>query len=450
MRDQIMKKQALLGNIIFLLVICFTISFGQINISETFQKTLKKIAKERIKSEVIAWVTEQDPTSGIIARDLIVQLLDGKDEQTLLRSTTNVVTTTMFLCGIKKRVNEIVDSTQEILEQAKSIGWTKDQVVSYSCLYYYYSERLKYNLYVSPEILKMSQEKSRIESFKLKDGRKWTVIVSGKLVSLRRMNKDLSVDVRLLEALDNSLWALISDRDHYFMRSDSIYASLIEAYSDPNFRELLNGLNQNLKAGQLIESIFDVYRKPYDGSRKNDRVFSAVTGELSQDISTNESFASNVLVATYANLVATARFEFVDHKQLAATILGVVKDLLEYWMSRGREDGWKIDYTFSLAGTGIGGPGNIRVDFTILDQIRFVKNFEDTKLFIYCGGFFDPLLKSTIYKTGEKVYLVGLGFGWNSAYFSISGGIEYPEINIRNTRIAVSLGYEIPISDLLE
>lgn len=444
-----MKKHALCGNTIFMLVLCFTISFGQINVSETFQKVLKKIAKERVKNEVITWVTEQDPTSGIIARDLIAQLLDGKDEQTLLRSTTNVVTTTMFLCGIKKYVYEIIDSTQEVLEQAKTVGWTKDQVVSYSCLYYYYSERLKYNLYVSPEILKMSQEKSRIESFKSKEGRKWTVIVSAKLVSQRYMNKDLSVDVRLLEALDNSLWALISDRNHYVMRTDSIFASLIEAYSDPNFRQLLSAFNQNTKPGMLIANLFDIYRKAYEKAQVTDRVFSAVASNLVQDASINESFASNILVGTYTNLVASARYEFVDHQQLNATILGSVKDLLEYWMSRGRENGWKVDYIFSLAGTGIGGSSS-SVDFTILDQIRLVKNFENTKVFIYCGGFFDPLLKSTIYNSGAKIYLIGLGFGWHAVYFAVSGGIEYPEINIRNTRLAFSLGYEIPISDLFD
>lgn len=439
-----------LRSTIILLGLTCAISFGQINVSETFQKTLKKIAKQRAKSEVISWITEQDPMSGIIARDLIAQLLDGKDEQTLLRSSTNVVTTMLFLGGIKKHVEAFVDSAEGVTAQANAVGWTRDQLVSYSCLYYYYSERLKYSLYVSPEILKMSQEKSKIESLKSKDGHKWTATVSGKLVSRRREGRDFSVDVRVLEVLDKSLWQLISDQGQISICSDSIFNSLLESYSDISFRSMLSQLKASVRPGRIVESLFDIYRKPYDESRKIDRVFSAITVEFTEEASKDQSFASNILVRIYASLVSTAHYDFVDHQQLRATILGSVRDLLEYWMSRSQKDGWKIDYAFSLAGTAIAARGSTSVDFTVLDQIRFVKYFETTKLFVYCGGFFDPLFKSTIGKTGLKVYLAGVGFGWRSAYFAISAGIEYPEVNLKNTRIAASLGYEIPVAELLD
>jgi len=430
-------------------LIC-SISFGQVNVSETFQKTLKKIAKDKAKSEVISWITDQDPTSGIVARDLIAQLLDGKDEQTLLRSTTNVVTTMLFLGGIKKHVQELVDSSEGIVAQANSAGWTRDQLISYSCLYYYYSERLKFHLYVSPEILKMSQEKSKIESFRLRDDRKWTVLVSSHLVGLRHKNKDLSVDVRVLEVLDKSLWQLVSPQSGPSIPSDSVFNSLIQAYPDQNFNALLSAFRAATGSDKLMQDLYEIFRKPYAEARHIDRAFSAVSNELIDRATGVETLASNRLISIYASLVSTAQYQFVDQQQLRSTILGSVRDLLEYWMSTSRKDGWKIDYTFSLAGTGLTGRGSTNVDFTILDQIRLVKHFETTRLFIYCGGFFDPLFKSTINKTGAKVYISGVGFGWHSAYLAISAGIEYPEINLRNTRIAVTLGYEIPIDEVLD
>ena len=435
----------------FMFVLFCSISFGQINVSETFQKTLKKIAKEKIKTEVIAWIAKQDPTSGIIARDLIAQLIDGKNEQTLLRSTTNVVATSMFLCGIKNRVNELIDSTQEVIDQGISVGWTREQLVAYSSLYYYYSERLKYHLYVSPEILKMSQEKSKIESFISKDDRKWTTIVSGKLIGLRRIKKDISMDVRFLEAMDNALWVLISDREHYSIRIDSMYASLLHAYpKDSNFHELLSTLDISAKQGKFVESLFDIYKKNYDVAQSNISVFSTVSNQLSRDSSIKESFPSNILINAYGNLVYVAHYEFVNQEQMCVAILEGVKNLLDFWMTKGREDGWKLDYMFSLAGTGYGGSGSNTIDFTILDQVRFVKNYETTKIFIYCGGFFDPLLKSTVNKSGPKYYLIGGGWGWNSTYIAVSGGIEYPDIVIRNIRMAITIGYEVPVSDLLD
>jgi len=85
-----------------------------------------------------------------------------------------------------------------------------------------------------------------------------------------------------------------------------------------------------------------------------------------------------------------------------------------------------------------------------LDQIRFVRYFETTRVFIYIGGFLDPLLKNAITKNGEKIYLSGVGYGWQSVYLAVSAGIEYPDIAVKNTRLAFSLGYEIPLGDVLE
>lgn len=422
-------------------------SAGQINVSETFQKTLKKMAKEKVKAEVISWVTDQDPTKGIIARDLIAQVLDGKDEATLSRSTTNVVTTMMFIGGIKRHVEALVDSTAGILEQAKAAGWTRGQLIAYSSLYYFFSERLKYNLYVSPEILKMSEEKSRIESFTSGENRKWTVIVSGELVGIRRKDNDLSVDVRALEVLDKAIWLLISDRARFVSHSDSVFHSFAKAFeSDKSFSQAIEAFKQSTKPGRIIEDLFGVYQKAYEKSYQVDKIFNVTQRESSSDGSTQ----ANSLVRAFSNILAIAHYEFVDHEQARSAILGIIRDLFEYWIAQSRRDGWKVDYVFSLAGTGIVSKDNPSVDFTILDQIRFVRHFETTRIFLYFGGFFDPLFKSTLNKTGAKIYLTGLGFGWQSAYFTVSAGVEYPEVRIGHTRLAVTLGYEIPISEIID
>jgi hypothetical protein len=69
---------------------------------------------------------------------------------------------------------------------------------------------------------------------------------------------------------------------------------------------------------------------------------------------------------------------------------------------------------------------------------------------VYVGGFLDPILKNTINKDGAKVYLTGAGFGWGPAYITVSAGIEYPNVVLKNTRFGVSCGYEIPVTDLLD
>ena len=73
-----------MNKLLILLMLLTSNLYGQVNVSEAFQNTLKKVAKERVKEDVISWITEQDVIGGIVGRDLIAQLLDGKDEATLL------------------------------------------------------------------------------------------------------------------------------------------------------------------------------------------------------------------------------------------------------------------------------------------------------------------------------------------------------------------------------
>ena len=69
---------------------------------------------------------------------------------------------------------------------------------------------------------------------------------------------------------------------------------------------------------------------------------------------------------------------------------------------------------------------------------------------MYLGGFLDPLLKSTVNKGGDKVYLGGIGVGWNAVFLAVSAGVEYPNVVLKNTRLALSFGYEIPVTEIWE
>ena len=446
-----------MNKLLILLVLLTPNLLGQVNVSEAFQNTLKKVAKERVKEDVISWITERDVIGGIIGRDLIAQLLDGKDEATLLRSTPNVVSTMLFLGGIKAYVKKLVEENPDVVEQAQSAGWTKEQLIGYSCLYYYYSERIKYRLYVSPEILKMSQEKSRIESFKTSDN-KWTAVVSGGLIRVRRQDKNLSVDVRILEYVDGSLWTLISDREKYFSNFETNLSSLLQMYeTDRGSRELIIALVDTATGHKSIEKLFSLFENYFDTSYAVDRVFSTTGGESSKEKgvnqktdSTSKNNTTNLLVSAYSGMVSTAQYAFVNQEQYKPIVLGTVKDLVNYWILQARQNGWRFDYALSLSATVMRRDQNTNLDFTVLDQIRFVNYYESCRVFAYLGGFLDPLLKNTINKSGEKVYLSGLGFGWKSVFVAVSAGIEYPDVALKNTRFAVSFGYEIPITDMLE
>lgn len=127
-----------------------------------------------------------------------------------------------------------------------------------------------------------------------------------------------------------------------------------------------------------------------------------------------------------------------------------MRELLNSWIHQARQDGWRFDYAVSLSSTALHHGPDTSLDFTVLDQIRLVKYFETTRVFAYLGGFLDPLLKNTVDKSSDKVYLSGVGFGWQSVFVALSAGIEYPNVAIKNTRIALSFGYEIPIGDVLE
>jgi hypothetical protein len=304
----------------------------------------------------------------------------------------------------------------------------------------------------------MSQEKSLIESLKSKTGGKWASMVSRKLIGVRRKDKDLSVDVRLLEFVDGSLWALLSDRKQYLSTVESNFKSFLGLYdSDTTSRNILISQVDTVQGAMHLERIFDLYTSRFASSYSVDNVFSIapgiannVTGTIEGVDSAVQSKTTNVLITAYSSLVSTARMSFIDQTQYKAMVIGILKDLLDNWIAQAKQNGWRFDYAVSLSASGLRQASETNLDFTVLDQIRFVNYYESTRIFVYVGGFLDPILKNTVNKDGAKVYLTGAGFGWGPVYVTVSAGIEYPNVVLKNTRFGLSFGYEIPVTDLLD
>jgi hypothetical protein len=53
-----------MNKLLILLVLLTSNLYGQVNMSEAFQNTLKKVAKERVKGDVVSWITERDVIGG--------------------------------------------------------------------------------------------------------------------------------------------------------------------------------------------------------------------------------------------------------------------------------------------------------------------------------------------------------------------------------------------------
>lgn len=441
-------------------------SFAQVNFSDQFEKTVKKISKEKIKNEVVNWITEQDPVTGIVARDLISQVIDNaKDEKAILKGTANVMTTMLFIGGVKRHVSRLVDEYPSLLAQADSVGWNREELIAYSSLYFYYSERLKYHLYVSKSILEMKQENQSIESFRVLDTvaqseRKWTVKMSSELVALRRNPEapDISLDVRALEFVQYCFSGILVEKGRARVFIDSALQSLKSTYRDSREHEHLQFI-ERLESRDgvvgVLEALFKGYLNAYKSSYVANTFYVLNKANVNPGAGNTEKGGetpelNNVLADPFGALITSARYEYVDPEQTSRIIQSIVRELIEIWISKGKQGGWKIEYVFALGGTAFAGGSKAQVDFTVLDQVRIVHHWESSSIYAFAGGFFDPIVKNTLYKEGLKLYLAGIGCQFGNTSFSLDAGVPYSDLKSENFRYGVSVGYEIPITDVFD
>ncbi|MBU2464652.1 MAG: hypothetical protein KKG02_10675 [Candidatus Edwardsbacteria bacterium] len=429
-----MKK--LLFSLLFLLT-AGVVFAQQMAVSDAFKKTVDRIARKKIKMQVVNYVSKQDLITGIAARDMIGQIIDShRDEDKVIRAAINVVTTRLFIGNVKGQVSALIDENPKVLELLPSMGWSRTQLEAYSSLYYYYCERMKNRLYISPYIMEMALERSKIESLRINDN-KWTVLVSKNLAQQKR--KNIALDIRSLEFFQYLIGEMYFRREGYQARIDSTLKMLANVFpSSGQWADSIAALRGEKTFVKFYGAFIDLMTESAYRSGPS------LSGSIEYDYSINDYFLPLL------NIVVSTQYSLVDAEELKAKTIQTVIQIFNEWLSQARQDGIKMEYMFSLAATGLAGPENNFLDFTVLDQARLTYHRRDISCFIYTGGFMDPLIKNTVYKEGMKFYLTGLGAQYKSVYFALSGGLPYTDIRTENVRFGLTVGYEIPVWDIME
>ncbi|KAA3657592.1 MAG: hypothetical protein DWQ10_12990, partial [Calditrichaeota bacterium] len=112
------KKQVLVA--IFIVLFAGPHLQAQAVFSDAFKKTVAKILKNKVQNGVIHWLTDAEPVIGIVGRDLIGQVINSAHPDELIRSVTNVVTTSVFIYNVQDILKTSVPDSiyQHVLQEA--------------------------------------------------------------------------------------------------------------------------------------------------------------------------------------------------------------------------------------------------------------------------------------------------------------------------------------------
>lgn len=395
-----------------LLTLGIFVCFSQVNMSDDFQRILKKILNEQVKTEIISFVDKQDPTLGLISRDLIGQLIDNSKHDEIIRSSVNVFTTMLYLLHIQPDIEALIEKYPSVLQDAKEFGWGKKELLSYSSLYFYYSERIKYNLFISPYIFDLKKVKEGVESFKISNNTKWTTTVSRELKKIGR--KRLTYDGVMLEYIQNMLTNAILGNSNKALLEDVI--TRIEKK-----KWLRITVTSEQKA--LIE-LLEHYLKKIDRHSQDKDLYHYLINP----------FIANLHAVNYQTDIKFAQ------KQL----LQQLKQLLTIWINKATESNvWAYDLTLS------GNQSGESVQFTLFDMLKVNYKMNSVNAFLFTGGFVDSFLKETL--NSGKTSNVHLGAGFNYKNISLSYSKAWNIKAFKEKPIDVfSLGYTIPLNYLFE
>jgi len=426
-----MIRRMIIFPIIFCLFALFRSGFSEINTSESFKRIAENIIKENIKQTVLKTF---DPMSGIIAADLIEQAINGMDKSEITKSAIDVGYTLAYLYAIYPEIDSLLRKHPEVALQAENMGYNKKQLIGYSCLYFYYSEKIKYNYIVSPEISRLSKQKSFISSLQTNTGKRWVSLISGELIKKRHDQNRYIYDVRLNEFIRFSTKALLLYPDSAQTQISKAWKSLVEQYHGQEkvkIQAIIGKSDSTVSVYSVTQNVFNFYLKKYLNS-----------------VSDTTCFETDILLS----VKYIFNQQYFNKEEITENIFQMVTMTLEDLLNKGLRNKKGFQYIVSLAGTIYPNPAfsdSARLDFTILDQIRYQKNLKSGSIFVYIGGFLDPILKSTVYKKGAKLYQMGLGWQHGNIYLTINAGIPYPEFEARDISAGISIGYEIPLSQLI-
>jgi hypothetical protein len=417
-----------------ILIISFSITsliIGEVNTSESFKKIAENIIKENIKQTILKTF---DPISGIIAADLIEQAVNGMDKTEITKSAIDVAYTLAYLYAIRPEIELLLSQHPEILKQAENMGYKKEQLIGYSCLYFYYSEKIKYNYIISPEIIRLSKQKSFISALQINTGKKWVSLIAGELVKKRREQNKYIYDIRLNEFIRYSTKVLLIYPDSTKTQIPFAIKNLVNQYHDDEkekIQKIVGKIDSTINIYTASQNVFNLYNQQFKKNKAD-----------------TTSFESDILNA----ITVIFNQQYFNKAEISENIFQTVTMILNDFLNKGLKNKKGLQYIISLAGTIYPNPAfsdTTRLDFTVLDQIRYQVNRKSGIYFIYLGGFVDPILKSTIYKKGTKLYQAGLGWQNGNIYFTINAGMPYPEFKARDISAGISIGYEIPLSQLI-
>lgn len=429
-------------------LLLMNVALGEVQTSELFQKTLKKIARKNVQKVII---DNLDPMLGIVATDLINKIIFEADREDVIRSAINVTGTMVLLSAVRAEVEELITQNPQIIKQARRQNLDRRELIAYSSLYYYFSEREKYDLYIDTSLPDYHRIKERLEKLYLNNDKKWVMQVSGTLIRKRWVERNYIYDVRINEFFKYICELYIFEQDSVLPKVKLAADDLFNAFSNLEKRKLYESLGLRdvvLQKFDISVSELDfgkVKLTTLDPNMLIQRIFDLYSGAY-KNLKSEIDFGQLVL----APVETVRKYSFRDQEYLKTRIFKAFIQLINdlYLTSKRQYHG--VEYMVSLAGTAFLQDESATLNFTVIDQIRYYPGIKAMRIYLYAGGFIDPILKNVGYESNLKYYLMGVGVPIGQGYITLNAGIPYPEINLNDFVCGVTVGYEIPIGELFD
>jgi hypothetical protein len=416
--------------ITFLFFFLPILAFSQVEFSSAFKQTVETIAKDHTRKAVINWLTEQDPVLGIIGRNLIGQIINSADQDELVYSLTDVLTTSLFIYNLQSYIKPVLRQNPQILSQAELMGWNEQELLGYSSLYFYFSERLKYNLFITPYIFELQDEKNKIESLKL-GNKKWRTVVSRGLVVKRRAGH-ADIDVRVFNIFQAAMNHYLRNTEIKFLVNDSLLNKLKKEYAGDMNLSWVKAIDSK-NVVKISATMLTLLYKNVNRDKKETRSFSI------EQI--------NELVRPYLNLISENNLSTMRTTVFKRQAIQVIKSSFGKWLEKYQSDQFRFDYSFMLASNYIGKDDKVR--FVVQDQVRFGYFWKSSGLFLYISGVIDPLFQEA-FSEDKKYYLSGLGYSYSGFNLSLGAAIPYTNFDKKNIRASFILAYELPLTEYID
>lgn len=428
------------------LLVTPSLVFGQVNVSDRFEEVLKEIVKDETKKKIFKYTTKQDPVLGLMTRELIGQLIDANDEKAIIRIGVNAGMELMYLSYIRLKVEAIIKADPEIMKQAKKQDFDKKKLIAYSSLYYYYSERIKARLPIPPYIEEYTNIKQGLEAIVNGEGKKLTTLISRQLTIGKKDTTKFFVDMNLFVFIQNFTRELVFDKENALAGADKALNNLLKElpYTD---RSKLFSMIKSAKNFEKKDSTIAMVHMLFQKVVTETFLLKAKSSQISDE---KLAFIQTTLTGAIERIFITAVNPYFDQERMVANVKISLVTLLDRWLESIEKNPHGLTYHLTLSATPLFTDSTGTVDFTLMDQLRyypFVKN----SLFLFAGGFADPILKTVTKADGISIYPFGAGIDVSNK-FSIAAvaGFPFQDITTLNWYYGFNLAYNIPLKYLLK